>query len=92
MKISRERLEKLARDLVDGMGRSKAVIFQKDRESIRLAIAQAILEEIKREEEREEKVRRRLATMKTPKRGSAEWEILFRKLMEEEYVREGLDT
>jgi hypothetical protein len=46
-----------------------------------------------REEEREENVRRRIATMKkTPALRSRDYETLFRQLMEEEYLREGLDT
>ena len=40
-----------------------------------------------------ENVRRRLATMKKPPaRNSREYETLFVQLMEEEYLREGLDT
>jgi hypothetical protein len=79
-KLSRERVNQLARDLLEAMTRSKAVVH-------------ALADELKREEEREENVRRKLATMKKPPGpGSREWEFLFRKLMEEEYVREGLDS
>jgi len=87
--LSRERVEKLARDLVDAMSRSRAVMFLKDRESVHQAIAYALADEIRREEEREENVRKRIAAMrKAPPRGSAEWEQLFRSLMNEEYVRD----
>ena len=89
MKLSRERVEKLARDVVDAMSRSRAVVFLKDRESVRQAIAHALADELRREEEREETVRKRIASMrKAPPRGSAEWETLFRSLMNEEYVRD----
>ncbi|HKO00872.1 MAG TPA: DUF507 family protein [Thermoanaerobaculia bacterium] len=92
-KLSRERVNQLARDLLESMTRSKAVVLLKDREVVRQSIAHALADELKREEEREENVRRKLATMKKPPVvGSREWEFLFRKLMEEEYVREGLDS
>ena len=45
--LSRERVEKLARDLVDAMSRSRAVMFLKDRESVHQAIAYALADEIR---------------------------------------------
>lgn len=90
---SRERITQLARELLDAMVRSRAVTLLKDREVVRQAIAHALADELKREEEREENVRRRLATTKgAPKPGTADYETLFRKLIEEEYLREGLDS
>jgi len=92
-KISRERVNQLARELLDAMTKTKSVILLKDREVVRQSIAHALADELKREDEREENVRRRLATMKKgPPLGSREYEQLFRKMMEEEYLREGLDT
>jgi hypothetical protein len=91
-KISRERVTQLARDLLEAMLRGKSVTLLKDREVVRQSIAHALADEFKREEEREESVRRRIATIKKPPSpGSAEWEELFQKWMEEEYVRDGLD-
>lgn len=92
-KISRERVNQLARELLDAMTRTKSVILLKDREVVRQSISHALADELKREEEREENVRKRLAGMrKGPKPGTREYEELFRKYMEEEYLREGLDT
>jgi hypothetical protein len=89
VKLSRERVDKLARDLAEAMSRSRAVVFLKDREAVRQAIAYALADELRREEEREENVRKRIGAMrKAPPRGSVEWEKLFRSLMNEEYVRE----
>lgn len=91
--MSRERVNQLARDLLDAMTRTRSVVLLKDREVVRVSIAHALADELKREEEREETVRRRIATMtKSPLPGSREYELLFRSLMEEEYLREGLDT
>jgi hypothetical protein len=60
---------------------------------VRQSIAHALDDELRREEEREENVRRRIASMKKPPPSrSREYEMLFRQLMEEEYLREGLDT
>ncbi len=90
MKLSRERVEKVARDLVEAMSRSRSVKFLKDRDSVRQAIAHALTEELRREEEREESVRKRIASMrKAPQAGSVEWETLFVSLMREEYLRDG---
>jgi hypothetical protein len=91
--MSRERVTQLARDLLEAMTRTKAVTLLKDREVVRQAIAHALADELKREEEREEAVRRRIRDMrKKPAQNTREYEELFRKLMEEEYLREGLDT
>jgi hypothetical protein len=92
-KISRERVVQLARDLLDAMVRMKSVTLLKDRDVVRQSIAHALADEFKREEEREENVRRRISAMrKPPSRTSREYEDLFRSLMEEEYLREGLDS
>lgn len=90
---SRDRLNHLARELLDALARSRSVILLKDREVVRQAIAHALADELRREEEREESARRRLASMRHgPRAGTAEYEELFRKFVEEEYLREGLDT
>jgi hypothetical protein len=92
-KISRERVTQLARELLDAMLRTRSVAMLKDREVVRQSIAHALADEFKREEEREENVRRRISAIrKPPARNSREYEELFRTLMEEEYLREGLDS
>jgi len=91
--ISRERVTQLARDLLEAMTRTKSVTLLKEREVVRQSIAHALADELKREEEREENVKRRIAAMKKPPAlHSREYEMLFRQLMEEEYLREGLDN
>jgi hypothetical protein len=50
-----------------------------------------LADELKHEEEREERVRFRLSSIKGgPSPQSREYEALFRQMMEEEYHREGL--
>ena len=92
-RLSRERVNQLARDLLEAMTRTRSLVLMKDRDAVHQAISTALAEELKREEEREENVRRRIATMKKPPAlRSREYEMLFHQLMEEEYLREGLDT
>jgi hypothetical protein len=90
---SRDRLTHLGRDLVDALARSRAVVLLKDREAVQQAVAQALADELRREEERETSARRRIASMRgAPRQDTKEWEELFRKFVEEEYLREGLDS
>lgn len=90
---SRDRLAVLARQLVDALARSRAVVLLKDREAVRLAVTQALADELRHEEEREESARKRIAAMRpAPKPRTREWEELFQKFVEEEYLREGLDS
>lgn len=92
VRLTRERVNQLARELLDALTRAQAVTLLKDREAVRLSIATALAEELKREEEREERVRRRLATVRTPpKPGTKEYEDLFRQFLEEEHLRDGLE-
>lgn len=90
---SRERLEQLATELVAALSRSHAVVLLKDRCVVEQAVMQVLSDELKREEEREANVRRRIAEMKDgPEPDTPEWEELFRRLIEEEHVRDGLDS
>ncbi|HUR83695.1 MAG TPA: DUF507 family protein [Thermoanaerobaculia bacterium] len=90
---SRDRLAALARQLVDALARSRAVVLLKEREAVRQAVAQALADELRREEEREESARKRIAALRpAPKPRTREWEELFQKFVEEEYLREGLDS
>jgi len=90
---SRDRLNHLGRDLVDALARSRAVVLLKDREAVQQAVAQALADELRREEEREASARRRISAMRgAPRANTKEYEELFRKFVEEEYLREGLDS
>lgn len=89
----RDRIHELARELVDALARTGAVTLLKEREVVRQAVAQALAEELKREEEREEIARRRIAAIRgAPKPNTKEWEAMFRRFVEEELLREGLDS
>lgn len=90
---SRDRLNELAREIVRAVSRSRAVILLKDPDAVRQAVAQALTDELSRQEVREETAMKRIAAMKrAPKPHTPEWEALFRKFVDEEYLREGLDS
>jgi hypothetical protein len=89
---SRDRLQQLAGDLVSALSRSRAVVLLKARDVVEQAVMQVLSDELRREEEREENVRRRIAAIQNgPPAETPEWEELFRKLIEEEHVRDGLE-
>lgn len=93
LRPSRERIIQLAAELVDALARTKAVTLLKERDVVRHAVAQALAEELKREEERELLARKRIAAMRgAPRPETPEWEELFRRIVEEELLREGLDS
>ena len=90
---SRDRLNQLGRDLVDALARSRAVVLLKDREAVQQAVSQSLADELRREEEREATARKRInALHRAPRPNTREWEELFRQFVEEEYLREGLDS
>jgi hypothetical protein len=89
---SRERLDDLARELFATLSRSRTVIFLKDSTPALQAVTQALTEELRREEERQANARRRISELDdAPPGGSKEWQDLFRRLVEDEYLRDGLE-
>lgn len=68
-------------------------MFLKERAAVVQALAQAITEEFRHQEQREENALKRIGAMNdAPPRDSKEWRELFRRLVEEEFLREGLDS
>jgi hypothetical protein len=89
---SRERIQQLARELLDALARSGAVTFLKDRDAVLQAIVHAVTDELRREEERDDAARRRIGMLRNPPtKGTPAYEELLLKLIEEEYLREGLE-
>jgi hypothetical protein len=90
-KFSRERINHLARLVLEEMTRTRAVVLLKDREVARQALVHALSDELKHEEERVDRVRLRISGMKNgPSLKSREYDAIFNQMMEEEYAREGL--
>lgn len=88
-RLSQEGIERLAGELVESLAKSHSVVMLKSREAVENAVRQVLADELRREEERERNARDRLSAMKNvPRVGTPEFEELFRKLIEEEHVRE----
>lgn len=85
---SRERIALLARQIVNELSRDGSAKLLRDRESIRQSVAQALIEELRHDEERVSTVAARIEAMPNPPpRGSREWTSLWQQLLDEEYER-----
>lgn len=94
LKMSRDRITHLTRLLLEEMQTSTAVKFLKDREAVRQAMLHALTDELKRDEELQTNVRIKIAALKEKERpveGTREWDALFKRLLDDEYEREGLE-
>lgn len=84
-RLSHERCVHLSHLVVNELEDDDNVDFLNDQNDVRLKIVQILEQEMLREEEMEESIRRRILTQKRDiPEGSAEWEVLFRKYYEEE--------
>jgi hypothetical protein len=85
MKLSRERCIHLSHLAIHAFEDDDRIDFLIDTNSVRLKVLQILEQEMAREEELEETVRRKISSQKRDiPVGSSEWEILFRKYYEEE--------
>ena len=85
MRISRDKLNKLAHTVADTLAEIAEVDFLEDRNTIRLEIVKILNEELKKEEVLDQEARKKIASQKkTVPEGSLEWDILYRKYYAEE--------
>ena len=85
MRLSREKINKLAHVVTDELVLHDEVEFVEDRNTIRLEIVRIITEEMKKEEGLDQEARRKIESQKkTVPEGSLEWDILYRKYYSEE--------
>jgi hypothetical protein len=85
MRLSREKVNRLAGLITDEFVNLDAIEFIEDRNTIRLEIIKIINEELKREEILDREARRKIESQKrTVPEGSLEWDILYRKYYSEE--------
>ncbi len=92
MRISRDKLNKIAHTVADTLAEIDEVEFQEDRNTIRQE-ARKILEQILMEEARiDQAARAKIASQrKIILEGTQEWEILYRKYYNEEVRKLGVD-
>ncbi len=85
MRLSRDKINKLAHVVTDELVVHDEVEFVEDRNTIRLEIVKVLNEEMKKEEGLDQEARRKIESQKkTVPEGSLEWDILYRKYYAEE--------
>jgi hypothetical protein len=91
VRLSRDKLNKLAHTVADSLAEIDSVDFIEDRNSIRLEVRR-ILEELLKEEARIDAAARQKieSQRRTIIEGTQEWDILYRKYYNEEVKKLGI--
>jgi hypothetical protein len=91
VRLSRDKVNKLAHTVADALASMEQVEFIEDRNSIRME-ARRILEDLLKEEEKlDQAARQKIETQKrTIAEGTQEWDILYRKYYNEEVKKLGI--
>ena len=91
MRLSRDKVNKLAHTVTDALAAMDEVVFVEDRNTIRLE-ARRILEELLGQEAKiDAAARQKIESQKrTILEGSQEWDILYRKYYNEEVKKLGI--
>lgn len=90
IRLSREKINFLSRQILDGLFENDQVEFLDEPNEIRLAIVRSIEDEMKLYETIDRKAIEKIETQKKSiKEGSREWEILYRKYVNEEFAKLG---
>lgn len=91
MRLSRDKVNKLAHTVADALASLEQVDFVEDRNTIRMEVRR-ILEDLLKEEERLDlAARQKIESQKrTIAEGTQEWDILYRKYYNEEVKKLGI--
>jgi uncharacterized protein len=91
VRVSRDKVNKVAHVVTDSLADLDAVEFVEDRNTLRLEVRK-ILEELLNQEERiDQSARQKIESQKrTILEGSQEWDILYRKYYSEEVKKLGV--
>jgi hypothetical protein len=91
VRLSRDKVNKLAHTVADALAELDQVEFVEDRNTIRME-ARRVLEELLKEEEKlDQAARQKIETQKrTITEGTQEWDILYRKYYNEEVKKLGI--
>src|SRR6201985_1677370 len=93
MRISREKIVRLAHSIMDVLVASDAVEFIEDRDTIRQKIVTLLTESLREEEKADAEVRKKITSQKKEiLEGSEEWDVLYRKYYADELRRLGIAT
>ena len=91
MRISREKINKLAHGVSDALADMDAVDFVEDRNSIRLEVRRVLENLMAQEAKIDAAARQKIESQRrTILEGSQEWDILYRKYYNEEVKKLGI--
>ena len=91
MRLSRDKLNKLAHTAADALAEMEQVEFLEDRNSIRMKVRELLEELLKQEERIDVAARQKIENQRrTIVEGTQEWDILYRKYYNEEVKKLGL--
>ncbi|HWX54103.1 MAG TPA: DUF507 family protein [Verrucomicrobiae bacterium] len=91
MRLSRDKVNKLAHTAADALAEIDQVDFVEDRNSIRMEIRRLLEELLKQEERIDLAARQKIESQKrTIIEGTQEWDILYRKYYNEEVKKLGI--
>ena len=91
MRVSRDKVNKVAHVVSDALAELDAVDFVEDRNSIRLEVRRLMEELLNQEAKIDAAARHKIDTQKrTILEGSQEWDILYRKYYNEEVKKLGI--
>lgn len=88
--LSDEKVSHLSHMILKGLKEKNLVALNEDEGKIRRAIRQLITNEVKLSQDMDKAVRRKIDSYaKQIIEGSSEWDILYKKFMDEEAVKKG---
>ena len=91
MRISRDKLNKLAHVVADTLAEVEECEFLEDRNTIRLEVRKILEDVLNQEEKIDQAARHKIENQKrTILEGSQEWDILYRKYYNEEVKKLGM--
>ena len=91
MRLSRDKVNKLAHGVADALAETDAVDFLEDRNTIRMEVRRLLEELLKEEEKIDLAARHKIENQKrTILEGTQEWDILYRKYYNEEVKKLGI--
>ena len=91
MRVSRDKVNKVAHVVTDALADMDAVDFIEDRNTIRLEVRKILEEVLNQEEKIDQAARHKIENQKrTILEGSQEWDILYRKYYNEEVKKLGM--
>lgn len=91
MRLSRDKLNKLAHTVADALAEMENVDFVEDRNTIRLETRKILEDLLKEEAKIDQAARHKIENQKrTIMEGTQEWDILYRKYYQEEVKKLGI--